>query len=147
MTPTTRTASVARRAVLVAAIALVLTPAPVRAGLFFEQLNSRVTYFEKLRDERIVNENLHHQTVMKEIGYERKMADEAMEAGLKTCTTAQCKATFRKDNAQTQSALDAKEEDENTRHAAKLKQIKTELGAEIKKLQALEKSSASPAPF
>jgi len=109
-----------------------------RAAADFVKLkpNPRIVYFEKLRDERIVNENLHHQTVMKEIEYERKMADEAMEAGLKTCTTAQCKATFRKDNVQTQSNLDAKEEDENARHAAKLKQIKTELGAEIKKLEA-----------
>jgi inactivated superfamily I helicase len=98
--------------------------------------NPRVVYFEKLRDELIVNENVHHQIMMKQFGFERQVADEAMEAGLKTCTTASCKATFRKDNTQTQSAIDANEEDENARHAAKLKQIKTELGAEIKKLEA-----------
>jgi len=118
-------ASVARRAVLVVAIAIAVAHAPAKATLFVENLNT-------IENQQIANENTRHQAVLKEIELERKVADMKLAGQLKICTTAKCKAAQRADNLRTQNQLDVEEEHENAAHAAKLAQIKANFAAEEK---------------
>jgi uncharacterized protein YaiL (DUF2058 family) len=119
------TPSIVRGAVLAVAVAMAIGPAPVHAGLFFEQLN-------QMEVQRIANENVRHQAVMKELELERQMAEKKLTDQLKICTTAKCKAAQRADNLRTQNQLDVQEEHENAAHAAKIAQIKADFAAEEK---------------
>jgi hypothetical protein len=125
-TSSASSASIARRAVLaVAILPIAIGPVPAIAGLTFSQLNS-------IENERIANANVGHQSVLKEIGYERAMADKKLADQLKICTTAKCKAVQRADDLRTQSQLDVQEEHENATYAAKIAQIKADIAAEEK---------------
>jgi hypothetical protein len=106
-------------------IALTIRHVPAQAGLSFDQL-------ESIQKGRIANENTRHQSVMNELGYERKMANQKLTAQLKICTTAKCKAVQRTDELRTQSQLDVQEEQENAAHAKKVAQINQAIAAEEK---------------
>jgi hypothetical protein len=140
-TSSARITSIARRAVLTAAVAVGTAIAvghfPAQAMLCFEQLST-------IGNARIANENTNYQSVMKEIGFERTMADNKLAAQLKICTTAQCKAAQRDANAKTQKQLDVQEEQENAAHAKKLAQIKADIAAEEKANAPQCKASSSP---
>lgn len=120
-----RIPSIARRAVLAIVVAIAIGHVPANAGLFFEQLNVMET-------NRIANENARYQAVMKELEYERTMADQKLADQLKICTTAKCKAAQRADHVRTQSQLDVEEEQANAAHVKKIAQIKAAFTAEKK---------------
>src|SRR5271156_6792516 len=117
ITSSVRIASIACRAVLLVALATAIGAVPAIAGLSFNQLNS-------IQNERLAKANVGHQSVLKESGYERPMADKKLADQLKICTTASCKAAQRDANVKTQKQLDVQEQHENAVYAAKVAQIK-----------------------
>jgi hypothetical protein len=129
ITSSVRISSISRRVVLAIAIptgfAIGVAPAPARAGLYFDQLQT-------IETQQLANENIRHQAVMKELELEGQVADKKLAGQLKTCTTASCKAAQRADNVRTHNQLDTQEEHENAAHAAKIAQIKANFAAEEK---------------